>query len=450
VLGLLFVFGLLAAVCAISLAKPHVGVIGFYGFVLLDPTWNWRWSLPEGVQYQKYIFASILIGFLLSGFRIQKLSTLSKYGIVAGLLFYLTCLVSSASSVSPAATEFFMEVIWKELLVLLLAILVLDSPAKLKALLVVAVLAQGYNAFQINLEYFQTGFSQFAYRPWGSSGADNNGYSIITTPILLTSLSLGLFEKRIWTRCLFFGIALLQAHQIMLMQSRGCMLAAIFAIVICIFYMPRRNGNVKWVGTAVILGAMLAGPSVVDEFSSSFAGDEERDSSAESRFYVWQAGWRITMDNPVFGVGPNAARALVPLPQYYEGGLDQPNKALHNLFFDVSTGVGIPGFVCYFFMFLGSLWYCYRTYDKRTADDDLSSVRLATFTGTAGYLVASMFSSGLLFESCYILLATGFCASNLDSRPQRTPTYATTDVAQFASCNSIREQLGGPAFSQEI
>ncbi|QDV43233.1 O-Antigen ligase [Stieleria neptunia] len=413
-IALIFVFSLLAAVCAVSITKPHVGIIGFYGFVLLDPTWNWRWALPEGFQYQKFIFASIIIGFFLSGFRTQQLSNLSKHGILAGTLFYLACRLSAASSIAPEATEFFMGVIWKELLVLLLAILVLDSPGKLKALLVVVVLAQGYNALQINLEYFQTAFSRYAYRPWGSSGADNNGYSIITTPVLLISISLGLFERRIWTRCLFLGIGLLQAHQIMLMQSRGCMLASVLAIAICIFYMPRRNGNVKWAAVAVFLGAMLAGPSVVEEFSSSFAEGDQRDSSADSRLHLWRAGWKITMDHPVSGVGPNAARVLVPLPQYYEGGLNQPSKALHNLFFDVSTGVGLPGFFCYFFLFCGPLWYSYKTYEKRNAEDDLGPVRLATFTGIIAYLVASMFSSGILFESCYILIASGYCVTNID------------------------------------
>ncbi|MCD0458891.1 O-antigen ligase family protein [Roseiconus lacunae] len=417
-LGFIFVFTLLFLVCTGSLARPHIGLIGFYGFVLLDPTWNWRWSLPEGVQYQKFIFASLLMGLILSGLSFQVQSGISKVGLICISVFYALCLIAASGTVAPVPTEFFMGVIWKQLLVLAIAILIIDTPEKIKAFLVAAVLAQGYNAFQINLEYFQTGFSRFAYRPWGSTGADNNGYSIITIPLMLTAVSLGFFEKKLWKRLLFFGIALLQVHQIMLMQSRGCMLAGIFSIGIAVWYMPKINGNIRWVLGAALVATVLAGPSVVEEFSSSFAGEEERDSSAESRFHLWRAGWRITMDYPISGVGPNAARVLVPDPQYYEGGLEQSNKALHNLFFDVSTGVGIPGFLVYMFLYIAPCWYCFRSYRPRLPGQPLEPFRLSVFTGIVGYLVASFFSSGLLFESCYILVAVGFCISNIDAKQQ--------------------------------
>ena len=139
--------------------------------------------------------------------------------------------------------------------------------------------------------------------------------------------------------------------------------------------------------------------------------EEERDSSAESRFYLWQAGLRITQDYPILGVGPNATRKLVPLPQYYEGGLPQSSKALHNLFFDISTGMGVPGLLMFSgFLFL-PIWHCYR--HRRTVDDDLRLPCLAVMAGIPGYAVASMFSSGVLFETGYILPVVGYACANV-------------------------------------
>lgn len=435
-LGPLFVFSLLAFVCAASVVRPAIGLIGMYGFLLLDPQWNWRWSLPANFGYQKYIFASLAIGFLLSGFRSQPLSRMSKFGIFSGAVFFSLCWLSTQQSVSPADSEFFMSIMWKQFLVLLLGVFVLDSPKKLRALLIVAALAQGYSAYQINLDYFQTGFMRYAYTDWGTTGADNNGYSIITLPILAISFSLALFETGFWRRCLFFGIAVLQAHQIMLMQSRGCMVAGMGMLAVLVWYMPRTKSNMVTLAMALLAGVILAGPSVVEEFSSSFASEGERDSSAESRFYLWQAGVRITRDYPLLGVGPNAARRLVPLPEYYEGGLDQNNKALHNLFFDVSTGVGIPGFLAYFPLLILPLVHAWRHYDPN--DRELGAVRLAVFGGILGYLAASMFSSGLLFESCYILSVTGFCCSNLAHQ-------ARTNLAAFGHAPAMQPLTGVPA-----
>ena len=412
-LGPIFVYLLLVVVCATAIARPAWGLIGFYGFLLLDPAWNWRWSLAPGVEYQKYIFCALFAGFALQAFRGQRQSGISRVGIFACVSFFCLCLLSASQSISPIDSEFFMGIIWKQLLVVVLGLFVLNSPARIKALLVVAVLAQGYNSYQINLDYFQTGFSRYAYSSWGSMGVDNNGYSIVTVPILGMAFALALFESKIWTRALFFGIGMLQVHQIMLMESRGCMLAAVFMIGILVWKMPLRYGNIKTITVAFLLGALLAGPPVVKEFTSSFNSEENRDSSAESRIYLWKAGARISMDYPLMGVGPNAARILVPQPEYYDGGLEVANKALHNLYFDVSTGVGIPGFICYFAFILSPVFYAWRTYHRD--DNETGAIRLAVVGGVVGYLAASVFSSGLLFESCYILVIAGYCISNIDS-----------------------------------
>ncbi|QDS96343.1 O-Antigen ligase [Roseimaritima multifibrata] len=417
-LGPVFVYSLLVFVCALAIFRPAFGIVGFYGFVLLDPAWNWRWSLEPGVTYQKYIFYSLFVGFVLSGFGGMRLSRWSWIALVMSMLFLLIAWISAQNTVSRVDTDFFMSVVWKHFLVVAIGLFVLKDWRTLKWLLVIAVLAQGYNAYQINVDYFQTGFSRFAHgTAWGSAMVDNNGYSILTVPILGAAFSLALFENKIFFRVLYLGVGMLQVHQIMLLESRGCMLAGIAMVPILVWYMPRRNGNVMTVAAAFVMAAILAGPSVVNEFTSSFAGSGERDSSADSRFKLWQAGMRITQEYPWLGVGPNAARVLVPRPQYYEGGLDQPDKALHNLFFDVSTGVGIPGFLCYFSLYFMPMFYAWKTY--RRDDVEGGAIRLAVFAGIFGYLVASMFSSGVLFESCYILVVAGFALSNIDARQRQ-------------------------------
>jgi len=410
-LGTILVFGCLFAVCLVAIRYPPAGVIGFYGFLLLDPEWNWRWAMPQDVPLQKAIFVALLIGFALAGFRVQYQSKASKWVVFSIAAFFALCWLSSLQSFAPEASKFFISVVWKQLLMVIAAIFLLDSPKSLKYLLIVAVIGQGYNALQINIEYFQTGFSRYAYQPWGSYGADNNGYSIITIPIMAGSFALAFFEKRMIMRSVLFGIGMLQIHQIMLMESRGCMLAAVAMFGILVWYMPRKNGNAGLVFTTVVLALLLAGPSVVKEFGSSFAQGEKQDSSAQSRFFLWKAGWQITMDYPLLGVGPSAARILVP--SYYEGGLDQKEKALHNLFFEVSTGAGVLGFVAYFMIFALPTIHSFRKYDPE--DDDLGALRLAVMAGIPGYLAASMFSSGLLFESCYVLVILGCVCSNIEA-----------------------------------
>ena len=415
-MGEIFVFGLLGIVCVSALTRPVWGVIGFYAFYLLDPAWNWRWALPTAFPYQKYIFFSLIVGFVLSGLRIDRQSKVAKIGLACLIGFIGWCFLSAEQTIDEQATAFFMSLVWKVGLVACLAVLLLSSAKYIRIFLIAAAVMQGYNAYQINLDYFQTGFSRYAYNSWGSYGVDNNGYSILTVPLLAIALAIAFTEKDKKWKFAFLGVAMLQIHQIMLMASRGSMIGALVSILIAVFFMPRSKTNKAIVGLAFLASAALAGPFVVDEFGSIFATGEERDSSAESRFYLWQAGLRITQDYPILGVGPNAARKLVPLPQYYEGGLEQSSKALHNLFFDISTGTGVPGLLMFSgFLFL-PLWKCYQY--RKTIDDDLKLPCLVVMAGIPGYAVASMFSSGALFESGYILPIVGYACLNVLARRQ--------------------------------
>jgi len=425
----IFVFLLFGAVCLAALTRPAWGVVGFYAFLLLDPGWNWRWALPVGFTYQKYIIYSLFAGFVISGFAVKRQSPQTKIGLACLIGFTVWCFLSGMQTIHQPSTDFFLSYLWKVSLVTCLAILSIRNASQVRYLLAAASITQGYNAFQINLDYFQTAFTRYAYSKWGSYGVDNNGYSIITVPILAISISLALTEKNKWTKALFFGIAILQAHQIMLMASRGCMLASLGVGAIAVFYMPRTRENIFTVAVAAVATIGLAGPSVVEEFSSAFVQGEELDSSAQSRFLLWKAGSRITMDYPLLGTGPNAARRLVPLRQYYDGGLDTDNKALHNLFFDISTGMGIPGLLMFSGFLFVPLRYCYKT--KKNIDEELDLPYLAVLTGIPGYLVASMFSSGILFESGYLLPIVGYCCANINY-DNNNPTFANgLDAGEF-------------------
>ena len=418
-MGAFFVLTLFSVVCLSAIWRPKFGIVGFYAFLMLDPAWNWHWALPQGFAYQKYIFYSLFAGFLLSGFRIRRQSPTAKRGLLALGGFVGWCYLAATQTINPADTEFFLSILWKIALTASLAILLLDKAKHIAFLLVSVSIMQGYNALQINLDYFQTGFSRYAYSPWGSYGVDNNGYSLITVPVLATSLAIALTASKKTLRVVFFGVALLQIHQIMLMASRGSMLGGLVSAAMAVCFMPRTRANTLIVGGAFLASILLAGPFVMNEFSSSFASGGERDSSAESRFYLWRAGLRITRDYPILGVGPNAPRRLVPKPEYYEGGLTTETKALHNLYLDVSAGTGIPGFLLFaYFLFL-PLWHCYRC--RQSLDRSLVMPNLAVLAGVPGYAVASMFNSGVLFESGYILPIVGYAFSNAlyDSRFQQ-------------------------------
>ena len=404
-MGAIFVYLFFFLSCLIALVLPAIGCAAFYFFNLLDPAWNWRWAIPEDPGFQKWIAISILLGLITQqGWR----SSMSRTSILTlGLLlsFLLLCFFSSLNSAYPLRTEFYLDLLWRIVLIVAISLITTVTENRAMLLAVGCVLGQGYNSFQINLEYIQLGFCRYALAAdWGLKGLDNNGYSILTVPILAISIAFVLSKFKWWIRGIAAGICLLQVHQLMLMESRGSMLGAFLAASLAVWYCPKSTVT----NTILIVGAifvvLLAGPPVVREFGSIFDAEEQMDVSAESRFYLWKAGAAIIWEYPWFGVGPGCSSAFVPLYYDFDGLRAENEKALHNLFFEIMCENGIIAGTVYFSFFLlpwGMVWLNRRRFFR--ANPKQCALALGVIAGIPGYLLASMFSSGSLIESSYVL-----------------------------------------------
>ncbi|HBJ36523.1 MAG TPA: hypothetical protein DDZ51_17575 [Planctomycetaceae bacterium] len=420
-LGPLFIYPLFVASCIAGVFRPFYGLLGFYAFVFLEPEWNWRWSIPRDWNFQKYIGACLLAGVLLHGFRGNRFSGWLGWAVVALLSFLALAWVSASQTIDARFTAFYMDIITKVIIIAVVTIRIVDTREKALALLWVIVVGQGYNALRINEQYFQDGYSLYSYmRSWGNKG-DNNLYSIFTIPAMGGAFGLALHSTKLWHKGLAGFIAVLQLHQMMLMESRGGMLGGLLMAALAIWLMPKTSFNIRAVIAGLIVGSVLAGPPVIEEFMSSFKKEGERDSSAESRYELWSAGFRITADYPLLGVGPYAGQMLVP--RYSENYRDLSNKGLHNLIFEISTGCGVPALLCYLAFLLIPWWNVFWTYrrDRAELDPATSACLLAVAVGIPGYLFSSMFSSGALLESSYVLVACGSAALHLWQQQERAP-----------------------------
>ncbi len=134
------------------------------------------------------------------------------------------------------------------------------------------------------------------------------------------------------------------------------------------------------------------------------------------------AGYRITLDNALIGVGPYAGQAMVP--RYAPEFADLPAKGLHNLFFEISTGCGVPATILYFSYFLIPWFVLSRYYllNRYDVSPEIGTLCLTLAIAVPGYFVSSMFSSGALLESflcdskhvCWRLLGLDAKRSNVN------------------------------------
>ena len=408
--GFFAVYLCFAIVCVQAIFRPWVGIVGFYGFALLVPQWNWRWSLPQDFEFQKYIIACTLVGFVLNGFPGQQIRGHLKLAYASLLTFLVLAFVSGMQTIDKQLSDFYLGIMWKIVLTSLLAIRLLDSPAKIRTFMWVVVLANGYNGYGLTRDYLEVGYCDYVMHPWAFQSS--NQLSNLFVCCSAVSLALLFYETKTWRKAVIGLILLLQVHAVMLLESRGCMLGLLTMATATVWLMPKTKTNLHLVFAAIVGAAILAGPPVVKEFISIFADKENRDASAESRVDLWRAGYEITLDHPLLGVGPDAGQRLVPA--YYSAASTSQTKALHNLFFEISTGCGLPAAIAFFMFFVTAGIASQRmTRDKRgslSLPPGVQAGMLASTAGLIGFMTANLFSSGALLEGSYTLAIIG-CAT---------------------------------------
>lgn len=429
---------------------PPLGVAAFYFFNLLDPLWNWRWDITSDPGFQKWLALALVIGFIQNqGWRSRfSRSTIYAIGCIGGFLFF--AYISSLFSAYPQKCLFNLDVLWRIVLVVTISLLVVVNENRAMLLAMGCVFGQVYNSYQINLEYFQLGYCRYAQSStWGFKGLDNNTYSILTIPVIAISIAIVLGPSKWWIRLVAIGISLLQVHQLMLMESRGAMLGAILVAGIAVFYCPKTVATNSMLMLGAVLVSLLAGPPVVREFASIFGGETELDVSAESRFHLWKAGIAIMKDYPILGVGPGCSLLFVPKYYDFQGLRVVGNeKALHNLFFEIMCENGIvAGF--FFFGFFLIPWFLVWSNRKRflRGNPKECTLALAVIAGVPGYFLASMFSSGSLIESSYVLpiIACGLLSIRRKVGSSKKPDSSSSEKTTASPQTEATEGLHKPS-----
>jgi hypothetical protein len=134
---------------------------------------------------------------------------------------------------------------------------------------------------------------------------------------------------------------------------------------------------------AVVLDILQKSPwsSILYKESVAFRGD------------FWRAGWKMTVDNPVFGVGLDGYRdhyrASRDAVTALRPGSDAMNDSAHNVFLDISSGGGFPLLIVYVFL-IGLTMFSAIKVIRRTNRFDVAFA--AALGAWVAYLAQSLIS----------------------------------------------------------
>jgi O-antigen ligase len=240
---------------------------------------------------------------------------------------------------------------------------------------------------------------------------DNNCVAIAMVAGVGLAFFLGINAPNWWQKGLGLGAALLMGHAVLFSFSRGGMLALIITGVIGFVLLPKQPKHYLIFALAVAIGFRLAGDEVSQRFSTSFATEAERDSSAQSRLDMWRDCCDVMLKNPLFGVGPRHWPLIAHLYGWSVG------KEAHSLWLQVGAEVGFVGLgllLLFYGLTIVRLWPLMRT-SSLVPDPWIRDVARMVIASGIGFMIASQFVSLVGLELPYYVVLLGAGALKLTS-----------------------------------
>jgi hypothetical protein len=397
---LIFAFVLTYGGAALAIFNPAVGLLVYVAFAVLKPDALWSYAIPAGSGLSFKVAIAMLVGWLLQGFGNWNLGR--SWPIVAALLGYF-CVSFASALAAPHADLAWVYVIELSKIVLpfLVALTMVRTEKDLMRLAWVLVVSGGYLALQFNQEYYNgrpgTEVMDFAGMDEASMASS---LVALVGPTFLMALTVGPW----WQKLLLLAIGLLEVNAIFFSMSRGAMLGLGVSGLVLFLVIPKKPVHYALFLVAAAITLRLAGPSVREEFATSFNPGESRDDSAQSRLDLWAACWDATIRHPLLGVGPNHFPTIA-----HEYGFTQGKEA-HSTWFQMGAELGFPGVICFMLFFILAACQCIRLIRSPSlhVSPKVRNIARMVLPSIAGYCVSAQFITmeGIELPFYLIMLAS--------------------------------------------
>ena len=416
--GLVFTYLLCYGGAVASIFKPWYGLLVYIIFSILKPDALWHWSVPQG-NYSRIVAIALLVGWAFNGFGHWNFgrARLAVFGAVGYLAWSAVSAVQAANQTQ--AWSGYVEPLAKIILPFVVGVTLIDTPAKVRQMLWAITLSVGYLGIELNQLYL----NGYDLQSNGFLNLDNNSICLVLTPGMGLGIFLAQTEKSWFLKGLALLICLAIAHVCMFSFSRGAMLAMVATGCVAFLLTPKTPKHYLMLFLAGLICFRLMGKEVTEEFTSSFAEQNERDDSAQGRLDLWRDCTDVMMKNPVLGIGPNHWPLVAPSYGW------PPGKEAHSTWFQVAAELGFPGIVFLLIMYGTVIWHSWLIYLRRRSTSDPAAVATASavIAGLIGVMVSISFVTAETVEVPYYVAMTGVAALAL---PTTMPSIAVDPADQ--------------------
>ncbi len=220
------------------------------------------------------------------------------------------------------------------LTLLFITMSLVDSEEKLRKTMVATVATAGLAGI-----YIIRGWLAGDTRPGWPFG-DANYFALYAVSVIPIALAVSAQQAAEVVRWACYACVGLCTVGLLLSRSRAGLAAfAIFGL----FYLVREKRRVQsLVFVGFMIGCLFFLPSAIERMTNPTKWDM---IATEARKIVWRAALEMTLDNPLFGVGPGHGWFLAEIPGYTPVYL-----IAHNSYLEISAEAGIPALLAFVFM----------------------------------------------------------------------------------------------------
>ncbi len=339
-------FGGLFAVCVVgALIQPVLGLVGYIAHYSVGPESQW-WGAPLnrlGIRYSFTLAIATAVGMVLNwrslGLRGPLLRSQEKLLLVFLGIVWLSVLIGQetvgryTTAVDHPSIKFTKIVIF-----VLMLTHIANRPRKLEIVLwalIGGALYLGFHAWEMPRRAFSGGRLEGV---GGPDFAESNFFGAYMA-MMLWLIGFQFLRSRWIGRVVCFVAGGFVANAIILTRSRGAVVGLVAGGLVAVLVAPAKH-RMKIAAGLIVAGIgflWLTDPQFIQRSTTIMRAEGERDSAAQSRVRLANAGWRMMKDHPL-GVGAgnfyqNIGRYI---PEY-------AGKDAHNTYIRAGTELGFQG-----------------------------------------------------------------------------------------------------------
>jgi O-antigen ligase len=413
--GLLFTYLMTYGGAAISLVRPIYGLCIYISFAILKPDLLWAATVPLG-NYSRVIGIALLVGWMLhgcGGFRLGR--ALVPALAILGFWFFSGISAMLAGHQEPA--WHYMDIITKIAIPCFVGITLINTKEDLALVAGSMVASTGYLALHHNEMYLAYGLAE-----------GDNMIAHTMAAVLPMLVFFAMSSQQWWLKGVCYAAAALSLHTVLFNMSRGAFLGVAASACVGFVIIKKTPQFYLFCVLASLVVLRMAGPTVWEEMNSMFVESEQLDDSATSRFVFWKSMFQSTMENPLFGVGPENWR-------HVSWKYNIPGREGHGMWLQLACEIGIPGFLCIALYYFGTAWRLLPAALGRHAPEQefMRPYAQMYVAGIAAWAVCEIFGSFYFIEFPYYLGLLGAgtlkVAATIPVMQKQGVPVATTPVA---------------------